>query len=166
VSAAQPLEPPDDPRAAKGEPGAEDPRAAEGPQGVEDPRAAEGEPGAEAPLPDPLAELAARLDAARAAAERLAAEAAAARAAPDDGAAAGPPPSGREATAELQALLGLLDVARSLIPEDLWARLVELARALLLAVRALLDGWIVRLEPHAPDPPRPPAVEDIEIDPS
>ncbi len=109
---------------------------------------------------DPLAEVAARLEAAQAAAERLAAEAAAARAAPG----AARPPSADAAAAELQALLGLLDAARALVPEELWARLVELTRALLQAVRALLDGWIARLEPDAPKGPGAPPVEDVPVD--
>jgi hypothetical protein len=109
---------------------------------------------------DPLEEIAARLQAAQAAAERLAAEAAAVRAAAEGPA---PPPATGDATAELHALLGLLDAARALLPEELWARLVELTRALLLAVRALLDGWIARLE--APEPAAPaPAVQDVPVD--
>ncbi len=111
---------------------------------------------------DPLEELAARLQAAQAAAERLAAEAAAVRTA----AGPAPPPATGDLAAELQALLGLLDAARALVPEELWARLVELTRALLLAVRTLLDGWIARLEPPgaAGAPPPAPAVQDIPVD--
>ncbi len=112
---------------------------------------------------DPLAEIAARLEAAQVAAERLAAEAAAARLAAEPGR----PPTASDAAAELQALLGLLDAARALLPEELWARLVELTRALLLAVRALLDGWIARLEPGAPGPSGDggaPPVEDVPVE--
>ncbi len=111
---------------------------------------------------DPLAEVAARLEAAQAAAERLAAEAAAARAATDPPR----PPATGDATAELHALLGLLDTARALLGEELWGRLVELCRALLLAVRALLDGWIARLDagpPAAPAAP-PPTVQDVPVE--
>jgi hypothetical protein len=113
------------------------------------------------PAEDPLAEIAARLEAAQAAAERLAAQAAAARLAADPA----HPPAPGDATAELHALLGLLDTARALVPEELWARLVELCRALLVALRALLDGWIARLEPGAPAQPAAPVVQDVPVDP-
>jgi len=115
---------------------------------------------------DPVNEMRAQVDAAYAAADRLVREAeAAARERAGD-----VPPAGyegerahgeRSAFGDLQALAGLLDTARSSVPPELARQVAEAARELLLALRALIDWWIARLE-RAPDAPV--EVEDIPIE--
>ena len=61
---------------------------------------------------------------------------------------------------ELQALAGLLDLARQAAPPELTRQLLEALRALLLAIRALIDFYLERLE-RGREPP--PEVEDIPI---
>jgi hypothetical protein len=110
---------------------------------------------------DPLRRLEERLERASAAAERLFAEAAER---------VKPPPSGwqlpREdeppgsGASELQLLLSMLDSVRDLIPADLRGRLAEALRELLVAVRALIDWYLERLERG---PRGPVEVEDIPI---
>src|SRR3954467_15332616 len=107
-----------------------------------------------------------QVDEAYAAADRLVREAeAAARARTGD-----VPPAGyegertsaeRSAFGDLQALAGLLDVARTSVPPELARQLAEAARELLVALRALIDWWIGRLERT---PERPVEVEDIPIE--
>ena len=116
--------------------------------------------------PDPLSEMRSQVDAAYAAADRLVREAeAAARERAGD-----PPPSGyegertdgeRTAFGELQALAGLIDAARSSVPPEVARQLAEAARELLIALRALIDWWIARLERV---PERPVEVQDIPIE--
>jgi hypothetical protein len=115
---------------------------------------------------DPLGQMRSQVDAAYAAADRLVREAeAAARERAGD-----VPPAGYEgeraegehsAFPDLQALAGLLEVARASVPPELARQLAEAARELLVALRALLDWWIARLER---EPERPVQVEDIPID--
>jgi hypothetical protein len=62
---------------------------------------------------------------------------------------------------DLSALAGLMDLARSSLPPDLQRQLQQALRELLIALRAVLDYSIDRLEP-GPDPP-PASVEDIPI---
>jgi hypothetical protein len=114
-----------------------------------------------------------RLDRASAAAERLIAEAgehAAARfagrrppeagwQAPSDPPAAGAG-SGADAGAEVELLSQVLRSLRDLIPPDLEQRLAEALRELLLAVRALIDHYVERLERRRGEPVE---VEDIPI---
>jgi hypothetical protein len=106
------------------------------------------------------------LDDAFAAADRLVreAEAAARRRAGDV------PPAGyegertageRSAFGDLQALAGLLEAARTSVPPEVARQLAEATRELLLALRALIDWWIARLEQQ---PERPVEVQDIPID--
>jgi hypothetical protein len=97
--------------------------------------------------PDPLSELRERVHAAQAAAERLAGEA---RDWPR-----------REATDELDALVGLLRTLRELVPPELQQQVTEVIRQVLLLVRAIIDFWVDRLET-----PRGAAVqvEDIPIE--
>jgi hypothetical protein len=102
-----------------------------------------------------------RLDRASDTAERLLAEAAArARSA------ARPPPSGwqtpedRTAPRDSDVLVGVVDSLRELIPPELQRRLAEALRELLLAVRALIDWYIERLDRRRPEPTE---VEDIPI---
>jgi len=109
-----------------------------------------------------------QVDAAYAAADRLVREADAAareRAGAND-----LPPSGfegertsseRSAFSDLQALAGLLEVARTSVPPEVARQLADAARELLLALRALIDWWIARLEQ---EPERPVEVQDIPID--
>src|SRR5690348_1972517 len=92
------------------------------------------------------------------AAERLVREAharaeAAARATPPNGWSSGAAP-------DVGSLLSLLDAARGAIPPELARQLADALRELLLAIRAVLDYSIERLE-RAPAPER--QVEDIPI---
>src|SRR4051794_646177 len=99
------------------------------------------------------------------AAERLVREAheraeqaarAAAGAAPPNGWSGG----GGQAAPDFSALFALLEGARGAIPAELLQALADALRELLLAIRAVLDYSIERLErtPHTP-----PSVEDIPI---
>jgi hypothetical protein len=109
-----------------------------------------------------LRRLEARLDRASEAAERLmaqAAEAAAGNPSPpaedpssesDPGK---PPPAGwqipedaRAGTAELDPFVALAQALRDLVPPELQRRLVAAIRELLLALRALIDWYLERLE--------------------
>jgi hypothetical protein len=115
---------------------------------------------------DPLSQMRSQVDDAYAAADRLVREAeAAARERAGD-----VPPSGyegertageRSAFGDLQALVGLLETARTSVPPEVARQLAEATRELLLALRALIDWWIARLER---EPERPVEVQDIPID--
>ncbi len=115
---------------------------------------------------DPLSQMRSQVDEAYAAADRLVREAeAAARARTGE-----VPPAGyegertsgeRSAFGDLQALAGLLETARTSLPPELARQLAEAAREMLLALRALIDWWIARLER---EPERPVEVQDIPID--
>jgi hypothetical protein len=102
-----------------------------------------------------LRRLEARLDRASEAAERLMAQAAEAAAGgdPTAGDPGQPPPSGwqipddaRAGDAELDPFLALAQALRDLVPPELQHRLVASIRELLLAVRALIDWYLERLE--------------------
>ena len=80
------------------------------------------------------------------------------------------PPSGYEpprseaagpAFPDLSALTGMLELARSSLPPDLQRQLAQALRELLIALRAVLDYSIDRLEPGPP--PSSATVEDIPI---
>jgi hypothetical protein len=114
--------------------------------------------------PDALRRLEERLSQASQAAERLIADAARGaigdRPPPSGWQKVGePPPSGR--SSELEALVGALHALRGLVPPEVLARLAAALRELLLALRALIDFYLERLE-------RPPArddqIQDIPID--
>jgi hypothetical protein len=62
---------------------------------------------------------------------------------------------------DVTALLGLVDAARGALPPELARQLADALRELLVAIRAVLDFSIERLEPSAPRPE--PEVEDIPI---
>ena len=125
---------------------------------------------------DPLDELDARIRAAQESAERLVREAteAAHQAAadePPDGpqgfAGERPPPRGyaavpgdKRGAAEAQALVALLELARTLVPAELRQQLGELVREILLAVRAIVDWYLERLDARRRGPVE---VEDIPI---
>ena len=61
---------------------------------------------------------------------------------------------------DLGALLRLLDSARGAIPPELARQLADALRDLLIALRAIMDWSIARLDVDGPDEPR---VEDIPI---
>jgi hypothetical protein len=130
---------------------------------------------------DPLRRLEERLARASDAAERLLAEAArsaAGRVAAAADRAAEPkpaqtPPAGWESPrqdgepagdgpgeAELRSLVGIVRSLRDLIPADLERRLTEALRELLLAVRALIDWYLERIEQRRSTPV---PVQDIPI---
>jgi hypothetical protein len=123
---------------------------------------------------DALRRLEDRLDRASAAAERLIAQAGAEAAARVTGAARGPvrpPPAGWQtpeearpegaaAAGDIELLSQVVRSIRDLIPPDLERRLAEALRELLLAMRALIDWWVDRLDRGRPEPAE---VEDIPI---
>jgi hypothetical protein len=105
----------------------------------------------------------ASLDDAHAQAERLVQEAEArAREVPPRGWAAPEeePRRGAPGLSEIQALAGLLDLARQSLPPELTRQFLDALRQLLLAVRALVDFWLERLDAQRETPPE---VEDIPI---
>jgi hypothetical protein len=115
---------------------------------------------------DPLSQMRSQVDAAYAAADRLVREAeAAARERAGEVPAAGfeGERAEREHSAfpDIAALAGLLESARSSLPPELAHQLAAAARELLVALRALIDWWIERLERA---PAAPVEVEDIPID--
>ena len=73
---------------------------------------------------------------------------------------------GRERAAEafpdLSALTGLLELARQSLPPDLQRQLTQALRELLVALRAVLDYSIDRLEQG--EAPAGPQVEDIPVE--
>jgi hypothetical protein len=122
---------------------------------------------------DPLDALSQRIRSAQEAAERLVDEAtqaaqSAGPAGPGTGEAGQVPPRGfaapegeRQARrAEAQALVAILELARSLVPPELRAQLLELVRELLLLVRTAIDWYLERLESRRRGPVE---VEDIPI---
>jgi len=62
---------------------------------------------------------------------------------------------------DLSAITHLVELARSSLPPDLQRQLQQALRELLIALRAVLDYSIDRLEPGPPPPSS--AVEDIPI---
>ena len=115
-----------------------------------------------------------RLDRASDAAQRLLTEAAERVEEPRAGEAppAGkPPPAGWQtprdrrqspsAGAELDALISAARSLRELVPPEVLQRLAEALKEVLLAVRALIDWYIERLERRRPEPPE---VRDIPIE--
>jgi hypothetical protein len=81
-----------------------------------------------------------------------------------------PPPSGWQSPAsdpagvplgaELEGVINAVRALRELIPPEVVQRLADALRELLLALRALIDVYIERLEHRQPEPPK---VEDIPI---
>ncbi len=131
---------------------------------------------------DPLRMLEAQLERASAAAERLIAEAAAeagaaatrmgdrikpppagwqtGRAAEEPGSSSGSAAGAGTGGSELQMLLSVFESVRDLVPPELRRRVAEALRELLLALRALIDWYLERLEQGRRDPVE---VEDIPI---
>jgi hypothetical protein len=114
-----------------------------------------------------------RLDRASEAAERLLSEAARSaaggRAAGPDASPPPPPPAGWQTpdsgdggrgSADLDALLQVARSLRDLIPPDIQRRLLEALREVLLAVRALVDWYLERLERQHKQPVE---IQDIPI---
>jgi hypothetical protein len=66
-----------------------------------------------------------------------------------------------QAFPDLSALNGLLELARGSLPPELQRQVAQALRELLIALRAVLDYSIDRLEPGPPPPSAP--VEDIPI---
>ena len=62
---------------------------------------------------------------------------------------------------DLSAIAGLVELARGSLPPDLQRQLQQALRELLIALRAVLDYSIDRLEPGREPPPA--TVEDIPI---
>jgi hypothetical protein len=69
-------------------------------------------------------------------------------------------PSSESPFGDLSMLLRLLDSARGAIPPELARQLADALHELLVALRAIIDWSIARLEHDRPDEPR---VEDIPI---
>ncbi len=116
------------------------------------------------PGPDALRRLEDRVEKASRAAERLIAEA---RAGARSAGRPKPPPAGWEAPrsegeseSELELLARLIQSVRELVPDDLQRRLTEALKELLLALRALIDFYLERLERREPAPAE---MEDIPI---
>jgi hypothetical protein len=128
-------------------------------------------------MPDPISDLRAHVDAAHAAADKLVQEATERARAAEEASRAhnrNTPPSGWEArapeeesagvTPDLAAIMGLLEAARGAIPDEISTQLAEAVRELLLALRALIDWYIDRLESLATSRPATDRdVEDIPI---
>jgi hypothetical protein len=122
--------------------------------------------------PDPLESLSERVRHAQETAERLVREAnaeAQRAAAEGAGEARRPPPrgyavpedeGGRSTTADLQALVALLDLGRTLVPPELREQIAQLVREILLLVRAIVDWYLERLDERRKAPVE---VEDIPI---
>jgi hypothetical protein len=118
---------------------------------------------------DALAEVRGHLDEAHAAADRLVREAQRQAEAAARAAAADVPPRGWEAPQvergpalpDVAALLALLDGMRRAVPPEVSRQVLEAVRDLLLALRALIDWYLERLDAPraAPEP-----VEDIPIE--
>jgi hypothetical protein len=157
---------PPPPGAAEGPAGpGEEPagRGGQGPEGGSDPSGAEEHV-------DALRRLHDRLDRASGAAERLIADAAAESAARAGNSFRRPPPAGWQAPPsedtpgrgglDLDLLVQLLESLRDLIPPELQQRVAEAVRELLLAVRALIDWYLERLDGHREGPVE---VQDIPI---
>jgi hypothetical protein len=124
------------------------------------------------PPADPLRSLSEQVRHAQETAERLVREAneAAQRSVPEDeGSAHRPPPRGYavpgeegpgRGAADLQALVALLDLGRTLVPPELRQQIGELVREVLLLVRAIVDWYLERIDQGRKQPVE---VEDIPI---
>lgn len=111
---------------------------------------------------DPIAALRERIRSTAAAADRLAGEAGFAGA---PGGSEDPRRAAGEATQEAQALVALVALLRDLLPDELRQQVFDLIRQVLLLVRAVIDWYLLRLEPQpAAKRSRAPVVEDIPLD--
>jgi len=89
-----------------------------------------------------------------------AARAAAGNVPPNGWATSGSSSSSESPFGDLAGLLRLFDSARGALPPELARQLADALRELLIALRAVIDWSIARLEDEGPDEPR---VEDIPI---
>jgi hypothetical protein len=110
-------------------------------------------------MADPYADAERLVRAAQEAAERAAA-ASAQREPPPNGWAA-PASPGPTPFPDLSALFALADALKGTVPTDLLQQLTDALRDLLLALRAILDYSIARLERPAAEPT---PVEDIPVE--
>jgi hypothetical protein len=125
-------------------------------------------------LPDPAPDRAAldavraHLDDAHAAAERLVQEAqrqaeeAAAQEVPPRGWESAPRGAPAAGQTDLQTIVALLDALRRAVPPELSRQLAEAVRDLLVAVRAVIDWYLEKLDGDRG--PQEPEVEDIPLD--
>jgi hypothetical protein len=67
----------------------------------------------------------------------------------------------RETFPDLGQLTALLESLRGVVPPELTRQLADALRELLVAIRAVLDWYIARLEPSEP---REPEVQDIPVE--
>lgn len=95
---------------------------------------------------DALRRLEQRLSSASDAAERLIAEAARAGARKPPPAGWQTPPADERRGGELESLIGVVHALRELIPPDVLERLAAAVKELLLAIRALIDWYLERVE--------------------
>jgi hypothetical protein len=115
----------------------------------------------------PLRRLEQRLGEASDAAERLIAEAARGAApgrVPPAGwqaPGAGQPPSEGRPGAELDTLMQAIQALRELIPAEVMERITAALREVLLALKALIDFYLERLDRRGPEPAE---VQDIPIE--
>ena len=128
-------------------------------------------------MPDPISDLRASVDAAHAAAEKLVQEANAraaeaeavsreqTRDVPPHGWDVPPPADDPSAiTPDLAAIMALLDSVRGVVPDDISQQLAQALRDLLLALRALIDWYVERLESlGTPREAAEKRVEDVPI---
>jgi hypothetical protein len=68
---------------------------------------------------------------------------------------------GSSAFGDLGQLFALVETARSAVPPELAQQLADAVRELLMALRALIDWYLERLDRPSPEPVE---VEDIPID--
>jgi hypothetical protein len=111
------------------------------------------------PPPDPFADAERLVRAAQEAAERAAAAATAQDPPPRGWATT--PASERHAFPDLSALFGLVETLKGSVPPELVRQLTDALRDLLLALRAILDYSIARLERPTAEPVQ---VEDIPVE--
>lgn len=62
---------------------------------------------------------------------------------------------------DLSALAALVESLRGVVPQELWHQLADALRELLIALRAVLDFYIARLERAEPEPTD---VQDIPVE--
>ena len=129
-------------------------------------------------MPDPISDLRSHVDAAHAAADRLVREANA-RAAAAEAASREQtrdvPPNGWETnraeaensgvSPDLAAIIAMVESVRGVVPDEISTQLAHALRELLLALRALIDWYVERLESvsSGPKPPADKPVEDVPI---
>jgi hypothetical protein len=138
------------------------------PEPAPDREALGSDPEALGPDREALDAVRAHLDDAHAAAERLVQEA---QRQAEEAAAQDIPPRGWESAArggpatgqtDLQTIVALLDALRRAVPPELSRQLAEAVRDLLVAVRAVIDWYLAKLDGDRG--PQEPEVEDIPLD--